>query len=133
MSKPSIHRPAETFCRPFLFRYVEGMALTSRHLPKCSVFMGTESRRFHLAWESSTGMQPVVSVQSESLASRILLWNLFQLYMPVVDSWSLYDNSDCPAVHIASGLGGDKVVVYDEAAYQQLQEKYNKPEEGEQA
>ena len=53
--------------------------------------------------------------------------------MPVVDSWSLYDNSDCPAVHIASGLGGDKVVVYDEAAYQQLQEKYNKPEEGEQA
>ena len=61
------------------------------------------------------------------------LANLFQLYMPVVDSWSLYDNSDCPAVHIASGLGGDKVVVYDEAAYQQLQEKYNKPEEGEQA
>ena len=43
------------------------------------------------------------------------------------------DYSDCPAVHIASGLGGDKVVVYDEAAYQQLQEKYNKPEEGEQA
>ena len=45
------------------------------------------------------------------------LSNLFQLYMPVVDSWSLYDNSDCPAVHIASGLGGDKVVVYEEEAY----------------
>lgn len=61
------------------------------------------------------------------------LSNLFQLYMPVVDSWSLYDNSDCPAVHIASGLGGDNVVIYDEEAYRQLQEKYNTPEEGEKA
>lgn len=59
--------------------------------------------------------------------------NLFQLYMPVVDSWSLYDNSDCPAVHIASGLGGDKVVVYEKEAFRQLQDKYSKPEEGEKA
>ena len=61
------------------------------------------------------------------------LSNLFQLYMPVVDSWSLYDNSDCPAVHIASGIGGDKVVVHNAEAYRLLQEKYNKPEEGENA
>ena len=61
------------------------------------------------------------------------LSNLFQLYIPVVDSWSLYDNSDCPALHIASGLGGDKVAVYDEKAYRELQEKYNQPEEGEKA
>lgn len=61
------------------------------------------------------------------------LSNLFQLYMPVVNSWSLYDNSDCPAVHIASGLGGNKVVVYDKEAYRELREKYNKPEEGEKA
>lgn len=59
--------------------------------------------------------------------------NLFQLYLPVVDSWSLYDNSDCPAVHIASGLGGDKVVVYEKEAFRQLQDKYGKPEEGEKA
>ena len=58
------------------------------------------------------------------------LSNLFQLYMPVCDSWSLYDNSDCPAVHIASGLGGDKVVVYNTEAYRRLQKKYVKPEEG---
>lgn len=58
------------------------------------------------------------------------LSNLFQLYMPVVDNWSLYDNSDCPATHIASGLGGDKVMVYEEGAYRLLQEKYGKPEEG---
>ena len=61
------------------------------------------------------------------------LSNLFQLYMPVVDSWSLYDNSDCPAVHIASGLGGDKVVVYEEEAYRRLQEKYSKLGEGQEA
>jgi hypothetical protein len=53
--------------------------------------------------------------------------------MPVVDSWSLYDNSDCPAVHIASGLGGDKVVVYEEEAYRRLQEKYSKLGEGQEA
>ena len=58
------------------------------------------------------------------------LSNLFQLYMPVVDNWSLYDNSDCPATHIASGLGGDKVMVYEEGAYRLLQDKYGKPEEG---
>lgn len=58
------------------------------------------------------------------------LSNLFQLYMPVCDSWSLYDNSDCPAVHIASGLGGDNVVVYEAETYRLLQEKYGKPEEG---
>lgn len=58
------------------------------------------------------------------------LSNLFQLYMPVCDNWSLYDNSDCPAVHIASGLGGDKVVVYEDEAYRKFQEKYHKPEEG---
>ena len=61
------------------------------------------------------------------------LQNLFQLYMPICDYWALYDNSDCPAVHIASGIGGDKVVVHNAEAYRLLQEKYNKPEEGENA
>ena len=61
------------------------------------------------------------------------LHNLLQLYMPVCDSWALYDNSDCPAVRIASGWGGDKVMVYEEEAYRLLQEKYGKPEEGKKA
>ena len=61
------------------------------------------------------------------------LSNLFQLYMPVCDNWALYDNSDCPAVRIASGWGGDKVMVYEEEAYRLLQEKYGKPEEGKKA
>ena len=59
------------------------------------------------------------------------LKNLFQLYIPVCDSWALYDNSDCPAVRIASGMGGDKVEVYEAEAYRLLQEKFGKPEEGE--
>ena len=61
------------------------------------------------------------------------LSNLFQLYMPVVDSWSLYDNSDCPAVRLASGIGGGKVVVYEKEAYRRLQKRYGKPEEGKKA
>ncbi len=60
------------------------------------------------------------------------LSNLFQLYMPVCDSWSLYDNSDCPAVHIASGLMG-KVIVYKKEQFYQLRKKYGQPKEGEEA
>ncbi|MBO7068758.1 MAG: zeta toxin family protein [Bacteroidaceae bacterium] len=58
------------------------------------------------------------------------LQNLFQLYMPVCDYWSLYDNSNCPAVRIASGFGTEKVEVFDKERYLFLNKKYNKPEEG---
>lgn len=60
------------------------------------------------------------------------LSNLFQLYMPVCDSWSLYDNSDCPAVRIASGLMG-KVIVHKKELFYQLRKKYGQPKEGEKA
>lgn len=59
------------------------------------------------------------------------LENLFQLYMPVCDYWALYDNSDCPAVKIASGHGMEKVNIEDAERYRILEEKYNRPEEGE--
>lgn len=58
------------------------------------------------------------------------LQNLFQLYMPVCDHWALYDNSDCPAVKIASGNGVEKVKIEDAERYRLLEQKYNKPEEG---
>lgn len=61
------------------------------------------------------------------------LANLFQLYMPVCDSWALYDNSDCPAVHVASGLSDKKIMVYREDIYEELKKKYSQPEEGEKA
>lgn len=60
------------------------------------------------------------------------LSNLFQLYMPICDNWALYDNSDCPAVKVASGMGIDKVNVFEAERYRLLQEKYSKPEEGDQ-
>lgn len=59
------------------------------------------------------------------------LENLFQLYMPVCDYWALYDNSDCPAVKLASGCGVEKVNILEEQRYKALEEKYNKPKEGE--
>lgn len=58
------------------------------------------------------------------------LENLFQLYMPICDHWALYDNSDCPAVKVASGRGTVKVDIFDEARYNAMRTKYDKPEEG---
>lgn len=59
------------------------------------------------------------------------LQNLFQLYMPVCDYWTLYDNSNCPAIRIASGFGTEKIEVFDKERYQTLYNKYHQqPEEG---
>ena len=59
------------------------------------------------------------------------LQNLFQLYMPVCDYWTLYDNSNCPAIRIASGFGTERIEVFDKERYQTLYKKYHQqPEEG---
>jgi len=59
------------------------------------------------------------------------LQNLFQLYMPVCDYWTLYDNSNCPAIRIASGFGTEKIEVFDKERYQTMYKKYHQqPEEG---
>jgi len=59
------------------------------------------------------------------------LQNLFQLYMPVSDYWTLYDNSNCPAIRIASGFGTEKIEVFDKERYQTMYKKYHQqPEEG---
>lgn len=58
------------------------------------------------------------------------LQNLFQLYMPVCDYWTLYDNSNCPAVRIASGFGTEKIEVFEKERYFELRKKYFTPEEG---
>ena len=57
------------------------------------------------------------------------LQNLFQLYMPICDYWTLYDNSNCPAVRIASGFGTERIEVFDKERYQTLFKKYHQPEE----
>ena len=58
------------------------------------------------------------------------LQNLFQLYMPVCDYWTLYDNSNCPAVRIASGFGAEKIEVFERDRFVELKKKYSTPEEG---
>lgn len=55
---------------------------------------------------------------------RAGLSNLFNLYIPVVDHWALYDNSSVPAVKLASGsLGSDPKVEVDDV-WTEMQKKY---------
>lgn len=57
------------------------------------------------------------------------LKNLFQLYMPVVDFWSLYDNNTCPTRRIASGWRkGEKLEVAEPEMFEALQRLYSEPE-----
>ena len=60
------------------------------------------------------------------------LQNLFQLYMPVCNYWALYDNSDCPAVKLASGCGEKNIEVLVPQRFQELQQKYGQSEEEQQ-
>lgn len=58
------------------------------------------------------------------------LKNFFQLYIPVVDFWSLYDNNTCPTMRIASGWKkGERLEMTDATRFTELQKKYNEPEE----
>jgi len=59
------------------------------------------------------------------------LQNLFQLYMPLCDYWVLYDNSNCPAVKIASGTSDGKVSVGQLAVFKELKQRYSIPQEKE--
>lgn len=63
------------------------------------------------------------------------LRNLFQLYMPVVDCWVLYDNSVCPAIKLAGGWGGDNVQVLEPETFEAMRQTYLEiePEEGRQS
>lgn len=56
------------------------------------------------------------------------LQNLFQLYIPVVDYWALYDNSTVPSAKIACGWKDQRVNVVDETRYIDLSATYKNPE-----
>jgi hypothetical protein len=59
------------------------------------------------------------------------LQNLFRLYMPIVDYWTLYDNSNCPAVKLAYGSKGKKITVLEPDRFEALRAQYQtEPEEG---
>ena len=46
--------------------------------------------------------------------------NLFQLFMNEVDYWTIYDNSEYPAVQVASGGKGDEVNIILEYTYNKI-------------
>lgn len=58
------------------------------------------------------------------------LQNLFQLYIPVVDYWTLYDNSGIPGEKIAFGWKDERINIVDEEKYKRLYERYAQTEEG---
>ena len=58
------------------------------------------------------------------------LKNFFQLYTPVVDFWSLYDNNTCPTSRIASGWRkGERLEVTDAEKFAKMKQMYGAPEE----
>lgn len=60
------------------------------------------------------------------------LRNLFQLYIPVVDFWSLYDNNTCPTRRIASGWRkGERLEVTEAERFAEMQRIYGEPEQTE--
>ena len=46
--------------------------------------------------------------------------NLFQLFMNEVDYWTIYDNSEYPAVQVASGGKDDEVIIIIESTYNRI-------------
>lgn len=53
------------------------------------------------------------------------LSNLFNLYMPVCDYWTLYDNSVCPARKIAFGRKDEAVNTEEPIIYEQFKKNYS--------
>ncbi len=57
------------------------------------------------------------------------LKNFFQLYMPVVDFWALYDNNTCPTLRIASGWKkGERMEISEVERFKELKEMYGESE-----
>ena len=57
------------------------------------------------------------------------LQNLFQLYIPIVDYWTLYDNSNIPGEKIAYGWKDSRVGIVDEEKYKRFHALYANSED----
>lgn len=53
---------------------------------------------------------------------RLGISNLFRLFLPVIDEWVIYDNSQNPRICIASGVRQSMVEISDPERYAQLRE-----------
>jgi predicted ABC-type ATPase len=47
--------------------------------------------------------------------------NLFRIYMPIVDTWMLIDNSVTPRSIIATGGCGQELVINNEVEYKKIE------------
>jgi predicted ABC-type ATPase len=56
------------------------------------------------------------------------LQNFFQLYTPICDYWTLYDNSNIPGEKIAYGWKDERLSIVDEEKYYRLYNTYAKAE-----
>ncbi len=56
------------------------------------------------------------------------LQNFFQLYTPICDYWTLYDNSTIPGEKIAYGWKSERLNIVDEGKYFRLYNTYAKAE-----
>lgn len=52
------------------------------------------------------------------------LKNLKQFYLPLSDSWIIYNNSKLPTILVAEKTRSEPLIVYDERVYAQIMEKY---------
>ena len=57
------------------------------------------------------------------------LSNLFNLYMPIVDYWALYDNSNIRTLHIASGERDKEPVILEPKRWEEIRTKYQTQDE----
>lgn len=57
------------------------------------------------------------------------LQNFFQMYVPIVDYWTLYDNSNIPGEKIAYGWKDSRIEIVDEDKYSRLHSLYASKEE----
>ena len=48
--------------------------------------------------------------------------NLFQIYMPIVDTWILVNNSETPRSIIASGGNNQELVIRNSVLFNQIEE-----------
>ena len=57
------------------------------------------------------------------------LQNFFQLYTPICDYWTLYDNSNIPGEKIAYGWRDQRINIVDEKRYKALHDRYTQTPE----
>ena len=48
--------------------------------------------------------------------------NLFRLFIPEVDYWGIFDNSEQPRIKIASGSKGKGIDIFNEELYKKINE-----------